>query len=124
MTKCLQAGDCIVARTKEYKMTYSVEGLTGTRGEKNHVRHIGDYDTLANAISASIQVIDQFLLTRHEQHMTVADLYSLYEDLGEVPVIFSNNDETISMGAFNHFKFAKSRCTELCAARAYFKTAH
>ena len=95
-------------------MTYFVEGLTNVPGRENDVRHIGETEKLEDAIKSSQHVIDKFLITNYHYGMTVADLFSIYKSAGEVPVIFSDDDKTINVGAFNHFKYAILKCTEIC----------
>ena len=95
-------------------MDYFVGRLTKDRNGSRAVRHIGNFPTLEAAIKAAQTLVDDFLLTKHRPGMTASDLYSIYESSGEVPVIFSDADFTISVGSFNHFQYAMRKCSEIC----------
>src|SRR3954470_10669436 len=95
-------------------MRYYVEALTNVHGGESNVRHVGEYDTLEEAIAASQSLIDNFLIGKATNQITIADLFSLYQDSGEVPFIFSDAERTLNVPGFNHFKYAMIRCTELC----------
>ena len=45
-------------------MKYCIEGLNNIHGGEANVRRIGKYETLKDAIKASEQVIDEFLIGR------------------------------------------------------------
>ena len=100
--------------SKGCEMTYFVEGLTKVHGGEGNVRRIGEYEVLGDAISASEQVIDEFLMSRVEDGMTIADLFFQYERFGEVPFIFCNDASSINVSEFNHFKYAIERCSAIC----------
>ena len=95
-------------------MTYFVEGLTNFHGGASNVRRIGQYEMLEDAIKASKQVIDEFLIAKLNDGMTVADLFFQYQKFGEVPFIFSDDESTINVSGFNHFKYAMIRCSAPC----------
>ena len=95
-------------------MPYYVEALTTVQEGESKVRHIGEYDTLAEAIAASQSLIDNFLIGKATNQITIVELFSLYQDFGEVPFIFSDAERTLNVTGFNHFKYAMIRCTELC----------
>ena len=97
-------------------MKYFVEGLTNMHGGESHVRRVGEYETLEEAIRASEQVIDAFLLASAKNGMTVVDLFAEYQKSGEVPFIFSDDAKTINVPGFNHFKYAMTRCAALCVS--------
>ena len=96
-------------------MTYFVEGLTNFHGGESNVRRIGEFATLEDAIRASEQVIDEFLMAARENGMKITALFLQYQKSGEVPFIFSDDAGTINVSGFNHFKYAMNRCSELCA---------
>ena len=96
-------------------MTYFVEVLKNVHGGEGDVRHIGDYESLEAAVEASQFLIDKFLIANYRYGMTVADLFAKYQKNGDVPFIFSDGDKTINVGGFNHFKYAMTKCTEICA---------
>ena len=95
-------------------MDYFVGRLTKDRNGSRAVRHVGSFQTLEAAIRAAQILIDDFLLSKHQPGMTATDLFSIYQGSGEVPVIFSDADFTISVGPFNHFQYATRKCSEIC----------
>lgn len=96
-------------------MKYFVEGVKKDHAGGNQVRRIGEFETLEIAILASQKVIEHFLHRKVKPGMTAADLFVQYKKSGVVPVIFSDDDRTMNVRGFNHFKFALDRCTEICA---------
>jgi hypothetical protein len=98
-------------------MPYYVEGLSKVPGGKGDVRRIGEYETLADAVKAAEQVIDGFLQSILEPDMTAADLFSKYNDQGEIPFIFRDGDRTVNVKGFNHFSYAMTRCGSICAPK-------
>jgi hypothetical protein len=96
-------------------MTYVVEGLTNFHGGEGTVRRIGEHTVLDEAIAASKRIIDEFLASRFEQGITAAALFSHYQKNGEVPFIFRDDGNTVNVRGFNHFEYAMSRCSEICA---------
>ena len=95
-------------------MDYFVGRLTKDRNGSRSVRHIGNFQTLEAAIKTAQTLVDNFLLSRHQPGMTAAELFSIYKNSDEVPLIFSDADFTISVGSFNHFQYAKLKCSEIC----------
>jgi hypothetical protein len=95
-------------------MRYYVEALTNVHGGESNIRHVGEYDTLEEAIAASQSLIDNFLIGKAANQLTIAELFALYQDFGEVPFIFCDAERTLNVTGFNHFKYAIMRCTELC----------
>ncbi|MEO6073063.1 MAG: hypothetical protein ABIP67_07360 [Burkholderiales bacterium] len=95
-------------------MDYFVGRLTKDRSGSRAVRHVGNFQTLEAAIKSAQILVDDFLLSKHQPDMTAADLFSIYKDSDEVPVIFSDADSTISVGSFNHFRYATLKCKEIC----------
>jgi hypothetical protein len=95
-------------------MDYFVGRLTKDRNGARTVRHVGSFDTLVKAIKTAQSLIDDFLLSKHQPHMTKNDLFCIYKEGDVVPVIFCDADYTISVGSFNHFQYATLKCTEIC----------
>jgi hypothetical protein len=95
-------------------MKYFVEGLTNVHSGESDVRHIGEFETIEDAIRASQEVIDQFLAANLRNGITVADLFAQYQKFGEVPFIFSDGAKTMNVTGFNHFKYAMIRCIAIC----------
>jgi hypothetical protein len=95
-------------------MTYFVEGLTNVNGSASSVRRIGEYETLPDAIRVSERLIEEFLTANLESGMTVADLFSQYQNFGEFPFIFCDDARTINVSGFNHFRYAMEHCNALC----------
>ena len=98
-------------------VTYFVEGLIKRHTGEQEVRRIGEYELLEDAIKASEQVIDGFLLGISEPEMAAADLFSRFEDLGEVPFIFRDGDATLNVTDFNYYAYAMFRCGFICARK-------
>jgi len=95
-------------------MKYFVEGLTKVHGGEGYVRRIGECETLEGAIRTSQQVIDEFLIGRLQDGTTPTNLFTQYQNFGEVPFIFVDGDDTINVAGFNHFNYAMTRCFALC----------
>jgi len=95
-------------------MDYFVGCLIKDQKGSRAVRHVGNFQTLEAAIKAAKILVDDFLLAKHQPGMTAIDLFSTYKNSGEVPVIFSDADFTISVGSFNHFQYATRKCREIC----------
>jgi hypothetical protein len=96
-------------------MDYFVGKLTKDKKGSRAIHHIGNFQTVDAAIKTAQTLVDTFLLSKHEPGMAAADLFALYKTSGEVPVIFSDADFTISVGNFNHFQYATRKCQEMCA---------
>lgn len=99
-------------------MPYVVEGLSNFHGGGSNVRRIGEYEAVEDAIKASKQVVDEFLIGKFEEGTTAAALFSLYQKFGEVPFIFRDDARTINVAGFNHFQYAMNRCSAICAQTA------
>ena len=98
-------------------MTFYVEGLTRTDKSDGKVRHIGDYQNLEDAIAAAKRTVDRFLLREFTADMSSRVLFSVYQNLGEFPFIFRDDDRTMNVPDFNHAQYARLRCDELCASK-------
>lgn len=98
-------------------MTFFVEGLSRVHGSEGQVRHVGEYETLDDAIAAAKRMIDEFLGRQFEPGMSPKVLFSVYQNLGEFPVIFRDDDRTYNVRAFNHFGYAMTRCNEMCGGK-------
>lgn len=97
-------------------MGFCVEGLKRT-GSDGTVRHVGDYEKLEDAISAAKRVVDRFLLNEYSKGIESKVLFSVYQNIAEFPFIFRDDDKTINVGEFNHFKYAMEQCAELCEGK-------
>jgi hypothetical protein len=95
-------------------MIYFVEGLTNVAGSESSVRHIGEYKTIDEAVSAAKSIVDEFLIANKRDGITVSDLYAKYRNFGEVPFIFCDGDRTVNVRDFNHFDYAIRKCTAIC----------
>lgn len=98
-------------------MAYIVECLSKHSQPKAEVRHIGNFKTLPIAIAASKRIIDQFLLREHTPGTTSKVLFAVYQNLGEFPFIFRDDDKTFNVHGFNHLQYALERCQEICEGR-------
>ena len=99
-------------------MTYFVEGLVKRHSGEQEVRRIGEYETLEDAVRASEQVIDGYLQRMSGSEMAAADLFSKFEDSGEVPFIFRDGDGTLNVMGFNYYRYAMIRCGSICGRKA------
>ena len=98
-------------------MTYFVEGLVKRNSGEQEVRRVGEYETLEDAVRASEQVIDRYLLDLSASDMAAAELFSKFEDFGEVPFIFRDGDGTLNVIGFNYYSYAMIRCSSICARK-------
>jgi hypothetical protein len=95
-------------------MDYFVGRLTEGRNGSRSVHHVGNFQTVEAAIKTAKTLIDNLLLSKHRPGMSAPALFLIYKNSGEVPVIFSDADFTISASAFNHFQYASRKCNEIC----------
>jgi len=95
-------------------MTFCVEGLRGT-GPEGTVRHIGDYEKLEDAVAAAKRVVDKFLFQEYARGTSPDVIFSVYQNLGEFPYIFRNDDKTMNVHEFNHLQYAMAECAKLSA---------
>ncbi len=98
-------------------MGFCVEGLTRTDKADGKVRHIGDYEKVEEALAAAKRTVDRFLLREYTPGMTSRVLFSVYQNLGEFPFIFRDDDRTINVPEFNHVQYAMIRCDEICEGK-------
>ena len=99
-------------------MTFYVEGLTSSREPDQQVCRIGEYASLEHAIAAAKQAINKFLARELKPDMLPSMLFSRYQDFGEVPFIFCDDDDkTVNVASFNHLQYALARCGELTASK-------
>jgi hypothetical protein len=95
-------------------MTFFVEGLTGIGGANGGTRRIGDFESLAGAIGAARRAIDEYLALEFRPGMLPSELFEKYKNAGEAAFIFRDNDTTVDGGVFNHYRYARERCIEMC----------
>jgi len=98
-------------------MTYFVEGLSGHSEPETKVRRIGEYDTLPEAIASAKRIVDVFLRREFKTGMEPRMLVSRYQELGEHPYIFRNDENTFNVPGFNHLHYATTRSTEICGGK-------
>ena len=96
-------------------MSYVVEGVNKNLEPDRQVRRIGEYETVEEAIAASKRTVDEFLSREMMPGMEAKTLFARYQDKGEYPFIFRNEDRTINVRGFSHAQYAMARATELCA---------
>lgn len=97
-------------------MTFFVEGLSINRETVAQVRHIGEYQSLMDALVAAERTISEFLDREFQPGMEPATLFTRYKASGEVPYIFRDDGNvTQNLPGFNHFKYALARCRELAS---------
>jgi hypothetical protein len=95
-------------------MTFIVEGVTKHDEPDPEVRRIGAYGTREEAIAVAKVTVDDFLRREHKAGMLPSELYSRYQEGGEHPFIFRDDDKTINVRTFDHFQYAMLRCAEIC----------
>jgi hypothetical protein len=101
-------------------MTFFVEGLCVAREAVNQVRRIGEFQSLGDALAAAERAINDFLVREFQTGMTPSLLFARYQCDGEVPYIFRDDGEkTLNLPGFNHFRYALSRCNELCERQRF-----
>ena len=98
-------------------MTFFVEGLSGHTDAETKVRRIGEYDTMNDAIAAAKRLVDGFLRREHKPGMEPRSLLSKYQESGEHPYIFRNDDTTFNVPGFNHIHYATTRSGDICAGK-------
>ena len=95
-------------------MSYVVEGVNKNLAPDAQVRRIGEYQTVEEAIAAAKRTVDEFLGREMISGMDAKTLFTRYQDKGEYPFIFRNEDRTINVRGFSHAQYAMARSTELC----------
>ncbi len=98
-------------------MTYFVEGISKHLEPQTHVRRIGEYPTLAEAITVAQRTIDIFLRRACKPGMDGKALFALYRAQGEYPFIFRDDDKTFNVPGFNHAHYAMTRSAEICGGK-------
>lgn len=98
-------------------MTFFVEGLSDHHEPETTVRRIGEYDTLDDAVSSSKRIIDVFLRGHFRPGMQPRALLTSYQDKGEHPYIFRDDDKTFNVPGFNHLHYAATRSTDICSGK-------
>lgn len=98
-------------------MTYFVEGLSKHLEPQTQVRRIGEYPTLAEAITAAKATVEEFLNRQRKPGMDAKALFALYRAEGEYPFIFRDDDKTFNVPGFNHAHYAMTRAAEICAGK-------
>lgn len=98
-------------------MTYYVEGLSGHGGTESKVRRIGAYEQLPDAIATAKRIVDVFLRKEYKTGMDSKMLMSRYQELGEHPYIFRDDDKTFNVPGFNHLQYATTRSGEICSGK-------
>jgi len=98
-------------------MVFSVVGLSGHREPEAQVRRVGEYETLDEAVTAAKRTIDFFLFREFKPGMSSQALFSRYQERGEYPSIFRDDDQTLDVQRFNHLDYALIRCLEICGGK-------
>jgi hypothetical protein len=97
-------------------MTFYVEGLKRS-GPAGTIHHIGNYEKLDDAIAAAKRTVDSFLMHEYSPGTSSEVLFAVYENLGEFPYIFRDDDRTVNVPEFNHLQYAMAECAEFCEGR-------
>lgn len=99
-------------------MTYFVEGISKHQAPESHVRRIGEYEALADAIAAAQKSVEDFLAAAFKPGMDAKALFNLYQTEGEHPFIFRDDDNTLNVRGFNHAQYAMTQAKEICGGKA------
>ena len=95
-------------------MTFYVETYSKSDNAEKALQHVGDYETLNEAIAASRRTIDGALLGEYTDGMAGTELFAKYQSYGKMPCIFRSDDKTLSDLGFNALAYAKQRSEVLC----------
>jgi tRNA(Arg) A34 adenosine deaminase TadA len=95
-------------------MTFFVEVV---KKESAEVLHIGEFESLDEAVACAKRAIDTFLLREHQVGMTSDRLFTSYAERGEYPCIFRDGDTTLNVPGFNHLQYSMDRCQEICGKK-------
>jgi hypothetical protein len=98
-------------------MTYFVEGLSGHTEPDTRVRRIGEYESLPEAIAAAKRLVDGYLRREYRPGMEPRTLLSRYQEQGEHPYIFRDDDATFNVPGFNHLHYATTRTGDICRGK-------
>jgi hypothetical protein len=98
-------------------MAFFVEGLSDHHEPEIKVRRIGEYESIEDAVSSSKRLIDVFLRNHFRPGMQAKALLTRYQDKGEHPYIFRDDDKTFNVPSFNHLHYATTRSADICSGR-------
>ena len=74
---------------------------------------LGEFSTLAAAIEASRQIVDEYLRSAYEPSMSAGDLMSSYVFFGEDPFIVAIAEPETGV-LFSARDYARVRCEAMC----------
>lgn len=94
-------------------MAFIVEGVSKHDDPDAEVRRIGAYETREEAIAVAKVTVDDFLRREYKAGMLSSELFSKYQERGEHPFIFRDDDKTINVRTFDHINYAMLRCAEI-----------
>jgi hypothetical protein len=98
-------------------MTFFVETLSKHLEPETQVRRVGEYKTKAEAMAVAHKIIEEFLRREFKPGMDAKTLFSLYQEQGEYPFIFVNDDNTFNVPGFGHARYAMTCAAEICGGR-------
>jgi hypothetical protein len=98
----------------EGTMTFYVEAYRKTNTAEKALRHVGDFETISEAIAAAKRTIVDALLREYTNGMSGAELFAKFQAYGEMPCIFRSDDKTLSGLGFNALVYAKESGADLC----------
>ena len=98
-------------------MTYFVEGLSGHTEPEIKVRRIGEYEALPDAVASAKRIVDGYLRREYRPGVEPKMLVARYQELGEHPYIFRDDDTTFNVPGFNHLHYATIRSTDICRGK-------
>ena len=71
---------------------------------------LGEFDSCESAIAACKNIVDEFLLSKHEPAQRAEEIWEGYTTFGEDPLIVTTDPAC----AFSAWDYAKQRCSEIC----------
>jgi hypothetical protein len=98
-------------------MTYFVEGVSKHHEPEPEVRRIGEYGTVAEAVTVAKKQIEQFLRAEFKRGMAAGKLYALYKERGEHTFIFQDEGRTFNVPGFDHEDYARALAAEICGRK-------
>ena len=100
-------------------MAFYIDALSKLPDGKTTARHVAEYYTYDEAMTAAKLMIDSFLFREFRDHavkgITAVELFDLFKARGESPVILrKGSDSSTNVSRFDATTYAMQRCKEIC----------
>mgnify|MGYP006280314465 FL=1 len=99
-------------------MSFFIDAVSKRPDGGTTARRVGEYWTHDEAVAAARHLIDTFLYHQFMQAaasgITPEQLYALYQQRGEMPLILRARESATSVQRFDPAGYAKTRCREIC----------